>query len=42
MKCKKHSKTYHFGDNTNILQSNASPIDLVKKLNRDLKISLNG
>ena len=26
-----HSKAYHFADDTNILQSNASLIDLAKK-----------
>ena len=33
----KHSKTYHFADNTNIMQSNKSLDVLSKHLNKDLK-----
>ena len=35
----KHSKTYHFTDNTNIMQSNKSLDRLSKNLNKDLKVS---
>ena len=35
----KHSKTYHFTDDTNIMQSNKSLDRLSKNLNKDLKIS---
>ena len=37
-KCVKHSKTYHFADDTNILQSGKSLDVLAKKLNQDRKI----
>ena len=37
-KCLKHSKTYHFADDTNILQSGKSLDVLAKKLNQDRKI----
>ena len=33
----KHSKTYHFADDTNIIQSNKSLDVLSKNLNKDLK-----
>ena len=33
----KHSKTYHFADNTNIIQSNKSLDVISKNLNKDLK-----
>ena len=33
----KHSKTYHFADDTNIMQSNKSLDVLSKNLNKDLK-----
>ena len=36
-KCIKDSTAYYFADDTNILQSNASLKDLVKKMNPDLK-----
>ena len=37
-KCVKYSKTYHFADDTNILQSGKSLDFLAKKLNQDRKI----
>ena len=36
-KCVKHSKAYHFADNTNILDSGKSLEVLANKLNQDLK-----
>ena len=33
----KHIKTYHFTDDTNILQSNKFLTELVKRMNTDLK-----
>ena len=36
-KCIKHSKTCHIADDSNVLLSIASPIDLATKRNHDLK-----
>ena len=35
--CVKHSETYHFADDTNMLQSHSSPETLVKRMNLDLE-----
>ena len=40
--CVKHSETYHFADDTNMLQSHSSPETLVKRMNLILKIYPNG
>ena len=36
-KCIKHSKAYHFADDTTILQSNKPLTELAKRMNIDLR-----